>query len=165
VEYSGETHKPKSKKTIILHRISHNINSSILPTWLMRGLPPCGTTLCDPDANLDYDTETKFRQSGRTIRSPQLPSREEIDLTVRRRQAENTRRGEWRGKRSRDRPCTKSLTRKDGTWLCEMQNRQRGGPKILHCEPSAQFKVARHLSASTLELISTLGDINSEVRL
>jgi hypothetical protein len=29
----------------------------------MRGLHPCGPMLCNLDTNLDYDSETKFRQS------------------------------------------------------------------------------------------------------
>jgi hypothetical protein len=93
VKYSRETHNPKRKKTIILPRISHNINSPTLQPRLMRGLLPCSTTLCDSDANLDYDAETKFRQSWRTIRSPQLPSRKENDLSS----AGGNRRKEKRG--------------------------------------------------------------------
>jgi hypothetical protein len=138
---------PKNKITIILPRISHSINSPILQLLLMRGLLPCGTTLCDSDTNLGYDSETKFRQSGRTIRSPHLPSREEDDLIFRMRQREKRRRGEWMGKRSRDRPpCTRSLTRENGTWLLrDGRTGDGGGPKILQCEPPARFTITPSL--------------------
>jgi hypothetical protein len=50
----------------------------------MRGLLSCGTTLCNPDNNLDHNAETKFRKSRGNVPSPQLPARKEKVVTVHR---------------------------------------------------------------------------------